>query len=91
MTDVMKKCSQPNHGAETRNHAVRNRSSPMKQSLVRVAAFRRDHPRGWTFACTVLLAGLSLLTSLATYAGIWKPLNTQSKLGPNVGIGPSNP
>ena len=48
----------------------------MKQSLVRVAAFRRDHPRGWTFACTVLLAGLSLLIGLGVtvYDGVMNPL-----------------
>lgn len=39
---------------------------------------------------TILMAGLSLLTALATYAGIWKPLAIQTKLAPNAGIGPSN-
>lgn len=35
----------------------------------------------------VVLAGLSLVQSIATYLGIWKPLESHSKLLPNAGLG----
>lgn len=36
---------------------------------------------------TLVLAGLSLIQSLATYVGIWKPLNSQTHLVPTKGLG----
>lgn len=36
---------------------------------------------------TLVLAGLTLIQSLATYVGIWKPLNSQAHLAPTKGLG----
>lgn len=39
---------------------------------------------------TAILWGLGVITSIATYVGIWKPVDAPAKLLPNVGIGGSS-
>ena len=48
----------------------------MKQTVNRVSAFRREHPRGWAFGWAMTMAGLSMVIGLGVtvYDGALNPL-----------------